>query len=309
MNIDKLILKLLNRKNSLDELEALESWKNDSEKNIAFLNMMSLGMDNESYKSYDTNGAWKNLEGQIGPSKNTIAVKWLLAISLAILLAFAVYSFMNTRTLLKTYDAPNATAYYQLEDASEIWLNQNASVQQLALFDDERRVALEGEAFFDISHNPDKPFVIETDGGTFVKVLGTSFNLVSSQEDFDLAVYSGVVELHALNRIIRVEKGERIKRLDGAYVKTSNIDVNLDSWKSGVLVFEDTPIARVFETLEKQFQVDFKLDQDVKVNQCFLRNRYDNQSLEEILEELTKLFSMQYIYQDNVVLIQDINCY
>ena len=58
MSIDKLILKLLNKSNSLEELEILESWKRESEQNIAFLNLMDTNTGDKEYTQFDTQKAW-----------------------------------------------------------------------------------------------------------------------------------------------------------------------------------------------------------------------------------------------------------
>ena len=66
-----------------------------------------------------------------------------------------------------------------LQDGTEVWLNSQTKLTYPALFsDNERRVTVEGEAFFDVAKNPQKPFIVSTQG-LEMKVLGTKFNVCS----------------------------------------------------------------------------------------------------------------------------------
>lgn len=74
-----------------------------------------------------------------------------------------------------------------LSDGTKVTLNANTSLSYPEEFTGEsREVSLRGEAFFDVSHNPDKPFMVATGNGMKIQVLGTEFNVKSYPEDLNV---------------------------------------------------------------------------------------------------------------------------
>jgi len=311
MNIDKLILKLLNKKQSLEELEILESWKKESNDNIAFLNAISVSMENTNYNSYDTDKAWDKLNNNMGEAgtQGQGFAKWLLIALLLVGSIIAIYFIMDKEAEgLRAYETDKAVAEHLLRDNSKIWLNAKSELAEISDFKLERKVSLTGEAFFDIAPDKNKPFVIETGENSYVKVVGTSFNLVNTEEAFDLAVYTGRVEFHALDRVIVLQSGDRVRKLNGAYVKTENTDSNLISWKSGRIVFDNVPVANVFKTLSEHYNIEIDIAAHLDSSSCLLRSRFENQTIAEVMTELEKLFAIEYLYKDNSITVTDIDC-
>lgn len=112
-------------------------------------------------------------------------------------------------TLSNEKGAP--TIVSTLEDGSVVYLSGQTSLQYPGRFtDDKREVVLHGDAFFDISRNPDKPFIIETEKTT-IEVLGTSFNVKShNNADFSLSVRHGEVRVTSKKdgQVVNVVAGE-----------------------------------------------------------------------------------------------------
>ncbi|MBT8189394.1 MAG: FecR domain-containing protein, partial [Bacteroidia bacterium] len=166
-----------------------------------------------------------------------------LAVILIAIVAYFVFSAVNKKNQYpRNHIAENNIAIVDLKDQSKVHININSKLEQLNDFSSERRVALQGEAFFDIKPDENRPFIIELNEKDHVKVLGTSFNLVNTEDVFDLIVYSGKVELQTLNRSIILEKNDRVSRYEDAYIKLKNRNLNAVSWKSGILVFDETPL-------------------------------------------------------------------
>jgi len=309
MNIDKLILKLLNRSSSVEEMEVLESWKKESEDNIAVLNLLNVNTSGMDYHDYDPKEAWDKIETQLeGP---TVVQKWWkFAAFILIVIASGIFAFYYLNSGSQPiYESSDDLQIFALNDDTKIWLNRNSKLKQLTDFTEMRNVALQGEAFFDVAHNPDVPFIIEINDKDFVKVVGTSFNLINSGNEFDLTVYSGRVELHVLDRIIVLEKNDRIIKSNGAFAKIINRDKNHVSWKSNELIFEDEDLESVFEELEKYYSVDFIYDSTLNFDNCKLRNRYVNQDLSQVLKEFEQLFSLKYKISGNEILIEEVSCF
>ena len=134
-------------------------------------------------------------------SIRTSLVRWGAVAAILCICAISVFVIWGQKTSHKEMltinnekDAP--TLISTLEDGSVVYLSDQASLQYPNRFsDDKREVVLEGNAFFDISRNPSKPFVIETQQ-TIIEVLGTSFNVKSENKNsFSLSVRRGEVRV------------------------------------------------------------------------------------------------------------------
>ena len=310
MNIDKLILKLFNKKHSLEELEILESWKKESEDNIAFLNLMSITPDNQDYHQFDTDKAWSKIESQTsGSASSKPFIKWAVAAVLVTVLAYAGFTVgQKSADALQTFKSADSVAEHVLKDNSKIWLNSGSQLAEVTDFDQSRHVNLRGEAFFEVEANPANPFIIDVTNDAFIRVVGTSFNVISEAEVFDLCVYSGKVEFHALNRVIVLERGDRLQWIDGAYVKTKNKDKNLTSWKSKRLVFENDPLAEALVAISDYYNVSIEIDGSLNLLDCRLRSRFEDESFDEVLKELNTLFNLSYDKRENGIYINGITC-
>lgn len=310
MDIDKLILKALNKKASLAEYEALEEWKNESEQNIEYLKTMLAeeSTNHTPYQQFDVKNAWNNISPNVEEKSNNSSLIALAILIIGLLLgAYLIFNSSN-ETRSDYFESTDSIATVNLEDNSIVTLNKNSSLSLLSDFNTERMVALQGEAFFEVTPNSERPFRIELDENNSVKVVGTSFNLLHRDQTFDLSVFSGVVELNVLNRVIELKRGDRITLKDGAYVKYRNNDENLISWKTNDLIFEDLALDQVFDELGEHFSVEFeRADSDNQLG-CTLRSRFTNQNLDEILLELQRIFDFDYDIKGSKVEIRNLEC-
>ncbi|NNE25636.1 MAG: FecR family protein [Saprospiraceae bacterium] len=308
MDIDKIILKVLNKKASQEEYKALEDWRNESKDNLKYLETLNIQHAGfERYRHFDKQSAWEQINARISQPINLIS--YLIGAAVIIAILFFAINFMDKKEQYpKVYESNDQIASIALIDESKIELNRQAQLTQLSDFTTERKVSLTGEAFFDISHNPDKPFVVELSPKEYIKVLGTSFNLINTDDEFELTVISGQVELRTLNRSIIMNKGDKMVLVQGAYVKLQNNDVNLLSWKDRKLVFKGAHITEVLKNLEDYFDLEINLSNDVSTEMCILQSSYNNPQLDTILEEMGKIFKMDYVLDNNKLDIIGLNC-
>lgn len=306
MNIEKIILKIFRKSESLEELEVLEQWKKESDENLTFMQMLNL-QNSGSYKEFDKKKAWSAIEQKM-PGAYASNVRY--AAILMILLAAAVASYFYWKSddlVFPIYKSIDEVEHFVLQDNSKVWMNSNSTLAQLTDFENQRLIQFSGEAYFDVSHQESNPFMINFNDQEFIRVVGTSFNLRSEGSDFDLVVYSGKVELHSKIGIIELEKNQRVSRVNGSYVKFSNVDINTLSWKTGELVFENVALEKAFITLEEHYNIKFKYN-GISLDNCVWRTRISNQKLDSVLKELEELFSMKYIMDDNQILIEELHC-
>ncbi len=318
MDIDKILLQVLNDKASKEEYEALEAWKKESADNIELLQQLSQkgSPETKPYKQYDKHKAWKLVEAQmdsspqpIKKSKKSSNVLWYL-LGIISILAIIGYFVLNNEKTPTVYKADNALLAFELQDKSNIWLRDGGSSLELKSdFESERRVALQGEGFFDISPDKERPFVIELNDNDFIKVLGTSFNVVNQQDKFEIAIYSGTVEFHTLNRVITLQKGDQVSKVMGSITKHKMTQNNQLSWKNKELVFENSDFSSVMSALSNHYGVQFKLDdQTVNLANCSIRTRFSNETINQVLEELASHMNFNYAIANQEVTISNLTC-
>ncbi len=137
-----------------------------------------------------------------------------------------------------------------LRDGSVVYLNGNSALQvnhTAAL----REVSLtRGQAYFDVAHAPDRPFVINVDS-TRVQVVGTAFDIDKLAHQTVIRVYEGVVRVFA-DKSLTLVKGEGVVLEDGNWHRTFRIDDSqLPEWRSGWLDVDNQPVSVVAEQLSR----------------------------------------------------------
>ncbi|MBN2009665.1 FecR domain-containing protein [candidate division KSB1 bacterium] len=196
-----------------------------------------------------------------------------------------------------------------LPDGSTIHLNAATQLDyQSKQFLEDRTLVLNGEAYFDVTHDEAHPFRIRTQQVT-TQVLGTSFNVRTDSlcNCVQVTVVSGKVAVfqsdHHDNRIelVKGEYGE-FKNDSSQFVKSQSYDANLLAWKTGVLVFNNTPLADVISTLERVYNVHIKID-NPKLNARRFTSQFKDQSISQIIEEISIVLHCSYTIKDPVTII------
>ena len=175
-----------------------------------------------------------------------------------------------------------------LPDGSRVRLNGGTRIVYLTLFGDQRRVEVDGEAYFEVEHDARRPFVVVT-GEVSSTVLGTTFNVHAYSEDEDyqitLATGSLLVDGGRESRSVRLRPGEQ-----GFFERTSGMlslrRVNVDhvlSWQEDKLYFRAEPLASIAQTLERQFNVDIVIADERLRKICFTGEFVDGENIHEIM--------------------------
>ncbi|MCG6190670.1 FecR family protein [Maribellus maritimus] len=191
-----------------------------------------------------------------------------------------------------------------LADGSYVWLNSGSSLRFPASFRQQkvRKVELNGEAFFEVAHNEEKPFIVNT-SAIDVKVHGTSFN-VSAYNDYNtisVALVEGKVSLvknfeNELKNLITLHPNEvveyNVEKNELYSTKEMFIDKYI-AWKEGKIVFYGDPIDMVVKRLEKWYNVKIIVDDNELKNYRFTATFVD-ESLEQVLKLLSLSSPIEY---------------
>ena len=152
-----------------------------------------------------------------------------------------------------------------LPDGSNVWLNSLSDISYPAVFrGGERRVKLSGEAFFDVAHDPNNPFVVETQMYD-ITVLGTKFNVVSLPErnEFSTSVIEGRVRVtDRSDPDIETTLTQNLEgtRISDRLMMREIADMDIFLWKEGIMSFRNESLANLLDRFRKSFDVKIVFD-------------------------------------------------
>ena len=226
------------------------------------------------------------------------------------LFLFSLYIFYSRTTDVDQYVEvranPGMTTKVVLPDGSEVWLNSASYLKYPVQFTKyDRRVELEGEAYFSVKKDAGRRFLVDAGKNIELEVLGTEFNVDAyPKEDFVAAsLVSGKVNFHCLQQghetvHVMVPGQKVIYNFADEELVCANTSIESDvAWKSGKIIFRDTPIEDALRILSKRFDVDFRLINSQLEEYCFT-GTFINQRLDRILEHFKIASGIKYRYID-----------
>ncbi|NDV59410.1 FecR family protein [Bacteroides sp. 519] len=222
-------------------------------------------------------------------------ILWFSSAAAVILIAIGIITFWNVDsspttpvTDLLTLQSDTGIVEYTLPDGSKVWLNASSFLQYPEAFTgNTREVHLDGEAFFDIAPNADKPFIIHANN-TLTRVVGTSFAVraIKDESEVVVTVSTGVINFSAEGETEHLElrPGEQGVCIteEKKLAKNTDPDPNTMAWKTKVLVFKHTPVTEVAQLLENVYHTP--VEADASVANLQLNATYEQLTLEEIIE-------------------------
>lgn len=212
-----------------------------------------------------------------------------------------------TDQLLSQRNDESGTALVKtLEDHSTVFLSDNSTLRYPSHFaSKERRVKLEGEALFDVAHNRQHPFIIDTKEMT-IQVLGTCFNVKSGRSGaFELGVYRGLVKVTNKNdgAVQLVGAGEMVRlENDGLHRHKLVGDRDMRKYNSNIR-FKDEKLGNIIRAINT-------VNDDVQIKAAdAVRNRrltvaFANDSPHTMAMLLSEALHLQYIEQGNEIIIK-----
>ena len=146
-----------------------------------------------------------------------------------------------------------------LSDGTRVWLNSETSIQYPVVFGTkERRVFIQGEAYFEVAKDAKKPFTVQFMSSS-VTVLGTSFNIRAYPEEkqSQTTLAEGSVRIYSPGSSMLLKPGEQaeVSALSGEMVKKEVEVKTFTSWKDGRFVFEQEPLENIMRTLERWYDI------------------------------------------------------
>jgi transmembrane sensor len=181
-----------------------------------------------------------------------------------------------------------------LPDGSIVLLNNNSKLDYPASFKGKsREVFLTGEAWFDIKHNPQQPFLVHT-GSITTKVLGTSFNIKAYpvEDQVSVTVTNGRVEVRNKKQTLGILKKNQqltIDKIAQTHQQQEVVAEEVLVWKKGDLIMDDIGFEQAIEKIGDIYHVQVQL-QNQKLKNCrFTATFLNRTSLEQVLNVLCDL--------------------
>ncbi|OBX26009.1 FecR family protein [Gelidibacter algens] len=239
-------------------------------------------------------------------SKNKVrSINWIgtaSKIAAIFVIGIAIYYFMDKNSMESFTTTLAQKEMITLPDHSKVNLNQSSHLEYNAAdWDENRSLKLTGEAYFDVEKG--KRFNVVTDQG-IVSVLGTEFNVLSRDGMFKVSCYEGLVQVSYGNQEVELPAGTEFVVTAGSSKKIA-IVVAEPSWVKGLSVFENVPVADVFNELEKQYHVSVSYDSDIKLN---FTGAFEHNNLENALKSITQPVNLTFkIINTKEVIITNVN--
>lgn len=261
-----------------EEREQIEAWSRASIENQELFNAALFVWEKTLASrgiNYDTEKALSTVHNKLAfdqPEKKNrkITLYSLVAVAAAAIIATLLVFSPADKTSVDNIAyseiiSTNEVKHLTLADGSEVWLNKNSKLNTPAeLKGDEFKLQLEGEAYFQIKHNANRVFVVETKTST-IKVLGTAFNIKARDADNTnvLSVTDGKVlcskKDSKLEKIVEKGKEAKIMKEEETIQVEEITSDNFLSWKTNVIKFRETPMKEVVETLENHYNVSIEI--------------------------------------------------
>ena len=199
---------------------------------------------------------------------------------------------------------------FQLPDGSKVKLNAQSTLTYPPTFTDTSRVLhLEGEAFFEVAEDQQRPFTVIAQGLT-TTALGTSFNVKAyTGDEASIALVSGKVQVALAdasktnNQTFYLKPGESVtyhQNADSLGVAEFNLE-DL-AWREGILVFHHASFVEVTKELERWYGVSF-LVQGTQSQPWDISGQFKNENLENVLLNLGYAESFDFAIDEKQVTI------
>ncbi|WP_208682324.1 FecR family protein [Flavobacterium sp. SLB02] len=318
---DDLLVKYLVGQTNTDENATVEYWLKADKKNLDYYKGFKKIWEDSlliaaQNTHLDENAAWKRLQNRMhekdAPVHNLkkTSFQWLrIAASIALIstLGWIGYSYFENKsanTLIQIH-AANTTLNDTLPDGTRVTLNKNSSLSYTSRFKGNTRpVILKGEAFFYVSPDKTKPFIITINDVT-VQVVGTSFNVKNKNGKTTVDVETGIVKVSKNKDQVELRNGEKviITDLQSQLLKSVSKGKLYNYYRNKELICEQTPLQELVDALNEIY------DANIIIKKTDLQKKpittvFKDQSLDQILEVIQETFMIEIERKGNQIILE-----
>lgn len=338
----KLIIKYLSGNASKEDEQAVLEWVNKNEDNLKyFITLKNLWI----YQNMPVSTAVPAELEEIKKITNSSVHKWksrskifsflpYAAALIIILLGLDLFFTLDNRSRIELaskqdkvyplseipvsykhtlYTNNGVKGFVKLPDGTKVWLNSASKLVYPDKFlGSTREVEVSGEAFFDVTHNPQKPMIVSTNRNFKVKVLGTKFNIRSYDNDNEAqtTLFSGSIKLISKTPSSDKEVITQLSPTESFVIRDKSTPVLIKqidtskqiAWKEGKLIFESAPMDEVIKKLERWHGTEF-IVRDKDILRYKITANFKSESIVQIMEMIKFCSLIDYSVSGNRVTI------
>lgn len=252
---------------------------------------------------------WDNLRQQLKINPTATRYMWqkiAIAASVVSIISLAALFFLKKTSPESVkqlaFTATDAQPQLKLSDSSIIMATSGSMITYPAVFAGaERLVTLKGEAYFDITHDKSKPFII-TDNDVQIKVLGTTFNIQTKDTCTTTTVYTGKVTMYNQYGSIIIPAGNTgiYNRARHSFSLATTANKNAISYVSRKFYFENETLTNIAGYLSKAYHEKIIIDHP-QMGSLRLTGTFENESLEYIINVIAATLNIHYTQDKNEI--------
>lgn len=331
----ELIYKFLNKATSVEEDNALLSWVELSPENAR---IFAEAKNLQTAVEFQTNPlnvnlkeefdlTWNKLSNiETGTNSRLVLFRSFMRYAAIVIVTFSIAYFLFNDAPAKSLSA-TAITYNQvfttkgqktqlvLIDGTKVWLNSDSRLKYGNDYNRyERIIYLDGEAYFEVAKNREKPFLVKTSKIT-VKALGTSFDVkaYSSEDVFETSLMTGSVSIEndylkdtKENKLLLIPNQRYIfsKKTNPSVAIIDNKDLKAyKAWVDNVLVFQSESLAEIALKLERWFDVKVHVLDKSIIKNIYSGTFKNKESIRQVLGVLKQTTPMQFSIKQNDIYI------
>ena len=278
---------------------------------IAFL-VTQFPKQDDSMLAFESNNAPKEIlmgnedEDDMEPIKPTASIVKAGVVVSGTKADFSKIKTTSDEPEMKTISTPRGKDYeLVLSDGTVVLLNADSKITFPTRFTgDKRTVKLVGEAYFKVSKNKHRPFIVET-GNLYTKVLGTEFNLKAyPHSDVNVTLIKGSVAVNAEGKEVMLKPGENAEYSENKDIEVTTVDTEgYIQWKDGYFYFDNVPLIDVVRDLGRWYNVNIEIRNNslMSYRLHFIASR--KASIKEFVDNLNEFNYLHVVHKDNKLII------
>jgi ferric-dicitrate binding protein FerR (iron transport regulator) len=314
------VKQLLGETNAAEQ-QLLQQWMNEDPANQAYYDQLKRIWESSrqlaAVSTVDTEKAWEKFQQRINKSdESKIAaprsrfawMKVAAAVIVLVSLGWLGYNLFSTDTAVKelVVQTQQQVVNDTLSDGSVVVLNKNSSISYPSKFKgNTRKVNLKGEAFFNVTPDKKKPFVIDVND-VQVTVVGTSFNIKSHQGQTEVLVETGIVRVTKNGKTVELKVGEKILigAADTAMAAKQVVSDQLyNYYRTKEFVCDDTPLWKLVEVLNEAYGTNIEIGR-AELKNLRMNTTFVNESLDQVLEVIRLTFSIKVTKTGDKIILE-----
>ena len=196
-----------------------------------------------------------------------------------------------------------------LSDGTKVWLNSDTKLKYTVPFTGKkRRVELSGEAYFEVARDTSKAFVVSLANGSDVEVLGTSFNIMSYEDEDELqtTLVEGKVEFSYKDSKVLLSPGKQVvfnRKSESIDVKEVDI-YQYTAWKNSQFVFYDQSLDEIMKSLSRWYDFDVNYEDQNLRSLSFTIDVHRYNKIDVILNALESVEDIEFVKTKNLIYVK-----